>query len=58
MAKLKAKTDLSLRRSDDPKKDAYGQWHDWKAGETFEPPKHMDVKRALDRGLVEEVKDG
>ena len=58
MAKLKAKTDLSLRGSDDKRKDTYEQWHDWKSGETFTPPPHMDVKRAIERGIVEEVKDG
>lgn len=58
MAKLRAKTDLSLRQSADKRQDTYEQWHEWKAGETFEPPRHMDVKRALERGIVEEVKDG
>ena len=56
--KLKAKTDLSLRQTDNKKSDRYEQWHEWKAGQEFEPPKHMDVKRALERGIVEEVSDG
>ena len=57
MAKLRAKTALSLRQSGDKRSDAYEQWHEWKAGQTFEPPANMDVKRALERGIVEEVKE-
>ena len=58
MAKLRAKTALGLRKSSDKKQDSYEEWHEWKEGETFTPPAHMDVKRALERGIVEEVKDG
>ena len=57
MAKLRAKTALSLRQSSDKKQDSYDEWHEWKAGETFAPPAHMDVKRALERGIVEEVRE-
>ena len=57
MAKLRATTALSLRKSSDKKQDSYEEWHEWKAGETFVPPAHMDVKRALERGIVEEVKE-
>ena len=57
MAKLRATTALSLRKSSDKKQDSYEEWHEWKEGETFAPPAHMDVKRALERGIVEEVKE-
>ena len=57
MAKLRAKTALGLRKSSDKKQDSYEEWHEWKEGETFAPPAHMDVKRALERGIVEEVKE-
>lgn len=57
MAKLRAKTALSLRKSSDKRQDSYEEWHEWKAGETFTPPANMDVKRALDRGIVEEVRE-
>lgn len=57
MAKnLRALTDLSLRKSADPKSPLYEQWHEWKAGEVFTPPAHMRVDLALARGIAEEVK--
>lgn len=52
---LKALTRLSLRKSADPESPAYNDWHVWEAGQTFTPPKNLDVKRALERGIVEEV---
>lgn len=54
--KLKALTDLSLRQSSDPKSPLYERWHEWKAGTVFAPPAHMRVDKALERGIVEEVK--
>ena len=57
MAKYKAVVDMSLRQSPDPKSPLYERWHDWKAGEVFTPPKHMDVKKALSRGIMEEVSE-
>ena len=56
--KYKAIVDLSLRKAPDPAAPLYGDWHEWPAGTVFEPPKHMDVKRALERGIVEEVVNG
>ena len=53
--KYRALTRLSLRRSPDPENPRYQEWHEWREGETFVPPAHMDVARALERGIVEEV---
>ena len=58
--KLRALTDLSLRQSANPREAAYQEWYEWKAGEEFEPPPHLDIERALARGIigyVEEVSD-
>ena len=38
---------------DDPE-----QWLSWEDGEEFTPPAHFNVERALERGIVEEVKRG
>lgn len=56
--KLRAIVDMSLRKSPDPNNPAYEQWHTWKAGTVFEPPAHLNVKRALERGIAEEVQRG
>ncbi len=56
--KLKALVDMSLRQSSDPADPLYQEWHNWRAGEVFEPPSHMDLKRCFERGIVEEVTDG
>ena len=56
--KYRALTDLSLRQSPDSKSPLYEQWFSWSAGTEFAPPPHMDVARALARGIMEEVKDG
>lgn len=50
--------DIRLRQSPDREDPKYELWHVWKAGEVFAPPRHMDVTRALERGLIEEVKRG
>lgn len=55
--KLKAMVDMSLRKSSDPASSLYGEWYEWQVGEIFEPPPHMDVARALARGIAEEVKE-
>ena len=47
MARYRALTDLSLRRSADRNDPAYEEWHDWPADATFEAPLHMDVEAAL-----------
>ena len=52
---LRALTDLSLRQSPDPKSPLFEEWHEWKAGAVFTPPAHMNVAKALARGIVEEV---
>ena len=58
MAKrYRALRDMSLRQSPDPKSPKHDEWHDWPAGTVFIPPVHMDIKKALARGIVEEVKD-
>lgn len=57
MAKqFRALVDMSLRRSADPAAPAYQEWHEWKAGDVFTAPANLNVKRALERGLMEEVK--
>jgi len=49
----RALTDLSLRQSPDKKSPKYEQWHEWPAGTVFEPPKHMNIPKALERGIIE-----
>lgn len=56
MKQYKALVDMSLRKSPDPNNPFFEEWHDWKAGNTFTPPAHMDVKRALARGIIKKVK--
>ncbi len=51
--KYKALVDMSLRQSADPKSPLYQEWIDWKAGEVFEPPPHMDLARCFERGIIE-----
>ena len=53
--KYRALTDLSLRQSKNPKDPKYERWHEWPAGTVFEPPKHMDIPRCLERGIIEPV---
>lgn len=53
--RLRALVDMSLRRSKDTTSPLYEEWIDWKAGDVFEPPPHMNVSRCLERGIVEEV---
>lgn len=45
--KLRAVGTVSLKDGDD--------WIDWKDGEVFEAPDHMNVKKALKRGIVVEA---
>lgn len=52
---LRAKVDLSLRKSPDPNSPLYEEWFNWKAGEVFTPPAHMKVDMALQREIAEEV---
>lgn len=62
----RALTNLSLRQSSDPQSPLYEQWHEWPEGSVFTPPKHMNVDKALERGIValvdasqqDEAKDG
>ena len=49
----RALTDLSIRQSPDKKSPKYEQWHEWPAGTVFEPPKHMNIPKALERGIIE-----
>lgn len=57
-ARLRALTDLALRRSPTPGTPEYEQWHEWPAGTVFDPPPHMRVDLALARGIAEEVSGG
>lgn len=52
MAKYRAVVDMSLRKSPDPLSPLYEQWYDWPAGTVFEPPAHMKVELALQRGIM------
>ena len=56
--KYRAVTDLSLRQSKNPKDPKFEQWHEWPAGTVFEPPKHMNVAKALERGIIEPMGGG
>lgn len=56
--RYRALVDCSLRQSPDPASPKYEQWHEWPAGTVFDAPKHLDVKRALERGIIEEVSGG
>lgn len=51
--RLRALTDMSLRQSPDRKSPLFEEWHNWKKGEEFDPPEHMNVAKALSRGIVE-----
>lgn len=53
--KLRALTDLALRKSADPKDPAYEEWYDWPAGTVFEAPPNLEVDKALERGIAEMV---
>ncbi len=55
---LRALVDLALRQSPDKSDPLYEQFHEWPAGTVFTPPPHMNVAKALERGIAEEVKDG
>ena len=50
---LRALTRLSLRKSPDKDSPLWGEWHEWEEGTVFTPPAHMDVARALARGIAE-----
>jgi hypothetical protein len=56
MAKYRALTGLSLRKSPDPTSPLYEQWFEWAAGEEFDAPQHLDTKRGVARGIMEQVK--
>ena len=58
--KLRALTDLSLRKSPDPASPLYEEWFQWRAGTVFEAPPHLKVDLGLQRGIFEvvEVKRG
>ncbi len=64
--KLRALTDMSLRKSADPENPKYQEWHEWPKGRVFTPPPNLNVTRALERGIAEladkapaeEVSDG
>ena len=55
---LRAITRLSLRKSPDKGSPLWDEWHQWEAGAVFTPPAHMDVARALERGIAEVPKPG
>lgn len=53
--RLRALTDMSLRQSSDKASPLYQEWFEWPAGTVFEPPAHMNIAKALERGIAEEV---
>ncbi len=53
--KLRALTIMSLRKSPKLGTKLYEEWHIWEKGDVFEPPPHMKVALALQRGIAEEV---
>lgn len=46
---------ISLRQSPDPKSPLYEMWFNWRDGEVFTPPPHMNVALAVQRGIIQEV---
>jgi len=50
---LKALTRLSLRQSADKRSKDYDKWFVWEKGNVFDPPKHLNVQRALARGIAQ-----
>ena len=54
--KYRALSDLALRQSSKPGTPGYDLWHQWAEGEVFEAPAHMDAKRMVASGKIEEVK--
>lgn len=55
MAKYRALTNLSLRKSPDPKSPLFEQWYEWPEGTVFEAPAHLNVKLGLEAGKFEEA---
>jgi len=55
---LRALTRLSLRKSPDRKSPLWDEWHVWEAETVFDPPAHMMVELAIERGIAEVVKPG
>lgn len=53
--KYRALQAMSLRQSPDPKSPQWNEWHEWRAGTVFTPPAHLNIERARERGLIEEV---
>jgi hypothetical protein len=49
---------MSLRKSPDPKSPLFGEWFEWEAGTVFNAPPHLNVERAIERGIAEPVKSG
>lgn len=47
---------LGLRKSPDKESPLYEQWFSWQDGETFTPPPHMNIAKALERGIIVEVR--
>lgn len=48
---------MSLRKAPTTGMPGYDEWHVWPAGMVFDAPDHMNVDRALARGIAEEVSD-
>lgn len=53
--RYRALVDLALRKSPERGTPGWDEFHEWPAGTVFTPPPHMNVQRALERGIVESV---
>lgn len=51
-------SDIRLRQSPDRSDPKYEEWFVWQAGEVFTPPAHMNVEKALARGVILPVSSG
>lgn len=54
----RALVDMALRKAPDPKSPLWNEEYSWPAGTVFEAPAHLNIQRALERGIMEEVTDG
>ena len=49
---------LGLRKSPDRASPLFEEFFEWQDGEVFEPPAHMKVDLALQRGIIEPIVEG
>lgn len=56
--KVRALTDLALRKSPDPKSPQWEEWYEWPKGVVFDAPAHLKVDLGVARGVMEIVTKG